>query len=181
MRVVGYVRESPGPDTGENAYVQSETVRRWVAHHGFHLVGLCQDVRPDDGARHGFGSLLGVIASRRAELVVVPSLSALSADKVTQEVMLFELRCTGVAVASAAEADLEALSDATTDMARLFIRDTLEKAERYRRDFSQQSVATTSWNSVAAEGLPVDVIVEMVAEAEVPDLVARRALRRATA
>ncbi len=128
MRVVGYVRETPGSDSADTAFMQAERVRRWVARNGYDLISICQD-GSISGDRDGFGAVMGIISSGQADIVVVPTLEALSPDKVTQEVMLFELRNTGISVASTEESDLLALSVPPIDPARLFIRDVLEKAQ----------------------------------------------------
>jgi hypothetical protein len=71
--------------------------------------------------------MIGVIATGEAEAVLVPSLDALSPDKVTQEIMLWDLRARNIAVLSAAETDLELLSDPPPDSLRILIRDVLAK------------------------------------------------------
>ena len=110
--------------------MQAERVRLWVARNGYDLISICQD-GAHSGEREGFGAVLGIISSGQAELVVVPTLEALSPDKVTQEVMLFELRATGISVASTEDGDLVALSVPPGDPARMFIRDVLEKAAAF--------------------------------------------------
>lgn len=155
MRVVGYVREMPGPETGDTAFMQSERIRRWVARNGYQLVSICQDARSSESDRDGFGALLGILAAGQADIVLVPTLEAFSADKVAQEVVLFELRARSVAVASTEEEDLDALAQPTVDPARLFIRDTLAKSF----DFTQAYQRTLSAPAEVAEP---DVIIEFV-------------------
>lgn len=167
MRVVGYVREMPGPETGDTAFMQSERIRRWVARNGYQLVSICQDARSSESDRDGFGALLGILAAEQADIVLVPTLEAFSADKVAQEVVLFELRSRSIAIASTEVEDLDALAQPTTDPARLFIRDTLTKsfefAQAYRRTLG----------APAEEDEP-DVIIEFVDSARsiapVPDI-----------
>ncbi len=135
MRVVGYVREVPGPEAGDTVFAQSERVRRWVQANGYHLVAMCQDPRSSDQpeGREGYGALLGILSAEQADMVVLSSLSALSADKIDQEIMLSDLRSRCGAVAVADEAEQEALSDPSPDAARRFVRDVLEKRETYGR------------------------------------------------
>lgn len=131
MRVIGYVREFPGSEATDTAFMQAERVRRWVARNAYTLISICQDTAESPN-RDGYGALLGIVASGQADIVIVPTLTALSPDKVVQEVMLFELRRTGISVASTEETDLLALTEPPTDPARLFIRDVLEKAAAHR-------------------------------------------------
>ncbi len=154
--------------------MQAERVRRWVASRGYRLLAVCQDMMPGDptAAREGLRAMLVMVRSRQADLVVVPTLEALSADKVVQEIILHQLRSTGVAVASTEEADVDALSAQPSDPARRFIRTVLDRA-----------VAVGSWLDDPAGMAPVstrpepapDVIVELVDEHTF------RRLRQATA
>ena len=94
MRVVGYVREASSLAEGETAFAQSERIRRWTADSGHHLVSTCQDGRDPTQplGRDGFRALLDIARSGNADALVVSDLSALSSDKVTQEIMLDYLR-----------------------------------------------------------------------------------------
>jgi len=138
MRVIGYVRDAPGPDSGDSVFVQSEHIRRWIAHHRFQLVAVCQDTLGSDAAddRDGYRALLGIISAGHVDTVLIADLTVLSADVMVQEVMLQDLRTRGVSVISTNEADLPALSDPATDPGRLLIRDVLSKQQTYRRRFS---------------------------------------------
>ncbi len=167
MRVVGYVRETPGPDTAETAFMQSERIRRWSERNSYQLIGVCQDARRADEAaeREGYAALLGIIASGQADIVALASLDALSPDKVAQEVMLWELRRTGTAIASTSEEDLGALSQPPTDPARLFIRDVLGKADRYQVAFGSETDDVVTLpepeDAIVDEFVP-DVVIEFV-------------------
>ncbi len=134
MRVVGYVREIPGPETEATAFMQAERVRRWVARNAYQLVAICQDGGSpgDPASRNGYRALLGIIAAQQADIVVVPALQALSVDKITQEIMLWDLRTRGVAVVATEEADIAALAEPPADPARLLVRDVLHKYAQYR-------------------------------------------------
>lgn len=129
MRVVGYVRDTPDPSEAEPAFAQAERVRRWVKDSGHQLVAICQDVRTAGRTlgRDGYRAMIGVLSTGEAEAVLVPSLNALSPDKITQEIMLWDLRARNIAVLSATEPDLELLSDPPPDSLRILIRDVLAK------------------------------------------------------
>ncbi|MDH3193528.1 MAG: recombinase family protein, partial [Acidimicrobiia bacterium] len=105
MRVVGYVRDTPDPSEAEPAFAQAERVRRWIKDSGHQLVAICQDVRTAGRTlgRDGYRAMMGVIGTGEADAVLVPSLDALSPDKVTQEIMLWDLRARNIAVLSATE------------------------------------------------------------------------------
>ncbi|MFQ5966799.1 MAG: recombinase family protein [Acidimicrobiia bacterium] len=134
MRVVGYTREVPGPEPGDTVFAQSERIRRWVRHNSYQLVAMCQDPRVPEAAtsREGYRALLGILASDQADMVVLPSLSALSADKVDQEIMLADLRARCGSVAVVDDAEQASLSEPSPDPGRQFVRDVLSKAETYR-------------------------------------------------
>ena len=129
MRVVGYVRDTPDPSEAEPAFAQAERVRRWIKDSGHQLVAICQDVRTAGRTlgRDGYRAMIGVIGTGEAEAILVPSLDALSPDKVTQEIMLWDLRARNIAVLSANEPDLELLADPPPDSLRILIRDVLAK------------------------------------------------------
>ena len=129
MRVVAYVREAADPAGDRPAFAQQEEIRRFAATHGLQVVALCQDVRSPGRAlgREGYLSLLGVLASRNAEAVLVPGLETLSSDLVVQEIMLWDLRARGAAVLSTEAADVDALSAAPSDPTRQFVRHVLAR------------------------------------------------------
>lgn len=136
MRVVGYVREATGNEAGQPAFAQSEKIRRWAANTGHQLVAICQDVRTPGRAlgREGFRAMLGIVSAGQADAVIVPDLSALSADKITQEVIIWDLRRREVAVLSADDDEAELLADPPRDQIRLIVRDVLAKASRHEED-----------------------------------------------
>ena len=129
MRVVGYVRDSPDPSEAEPAFAQAERVRRWIGDSGHQLVAICQDVRTPGRplGRDGYRAMIGIIGTGEAQAVLLPFLDALSPDKVTQEIMLWDLRTRGISVLSASEADLPQLADPPEDSLRILIRDVLAK------------------------------------------------------
>ena len=129
MRVVGYVRDTPDPSEAEPAFAQAERIRRWVKDSGHQLVAICQDVRTAGRTlgRDGYRAMIGVIGTGEAEAVLVPSLDALSPDKVSQEIMLWDLRARNIAVLSTTKADLDLLADPPPDSLRILIRDVLAK------------------------------------------------------
>lgn len=160
MRVIGYVRDAPGPDSGDTVFVQSERIRRWVAHNRCQLVAVCQDTLGGSAAddRDGYRALLGIISAGHVDTVLIPELAVLSADLMVQEIMLHDLRVRGVNVISADENDLPALADPATDPGRLLIRDVLTKQQAYRNRFSE----------VADEIIDTDqdVMIELIPHAE---------------
>ena len=158
MRVVGYVRDAPGPDSGDSVFVQSEHIRRWVAHNRFQLVAVCQDTLGSDAAddRDGYRALLGIISAGHVDTVLISELSVLSADIMVQEIMLQDLRVRGVSVISTNEADLPALSDPATDPGRLLIRDVLTKQQSYRGRFSDVADVTVETDPER------DVLIELI-------------------
>ena len=131
MRVVGYLREGLGPDEADPAFVQGESLRRWVRNTGHNLVSVCQDLRHEGHAleRDGYQALLGVVSSGRADGVVMPSLEALSADLMIQEIMIWDLRRRGVTVLSIDEADHQLLLQPSKE--RMLMRDLLARLEDY--------------------------------------------------
>lgn len=134
MRVAGYVREAPGRGHSDTAFAQSERVRRWALDSGNELIAVCQDrhgtTSPTD--RPGYRALLELVRSHAADAVVVATLSALSPDKVLQEIMIVDIRNAGATVVSTDEHDVEAMMHASSDHTRLVVRDVVEKVEEYR-------------------------------------------------
>lgn len=172
MRVVGYVRDSPDPSEAEPAFAQAERVRRWINDSGHQLVAICQDVRTAGRplGRDGFRALIGIIGTGEAEAVLLPSLDALSPDKVSQEIMLWDLRARGVAVLSADAEDLDLLADPPHDSLRILIRDVLAKVGSHVEMIGTAAIAAAE--PVARPELPIieriepdddgDVVVELI-------------------
>ena len=133
MRVVGYVREAPGPEDGQTIFAQTEQVRRWVLKNRYHLIAMCQDPRSAEhpSQREGYRALLGILDASQADTVVVPSLDSFSADKIDQEIMLNDLRRRGASVVVTHDGDADAMAEPAPDPARGFIRDVLRKTESY--------------------------------------------------
>ena len=131
MRVVGYLREGYGPDEADPAFVQGEALRRWVRNTGHNLVSVCQDLRHEGHPleRDGYQALLGVVSSRRADGVVMPSLETLSTDLMIQEIMIWDLLRRGVTVLSIDEADHQLLLQPSRE--RMLMRDLLARLEDY--------------------------------------------------
>ncbi len=165
MRVVGYVREAPGPPEGENAFTQSERIRRWIAESGHQLVAVCQDVRHSWHAlgREGYRAMVGIVASGQVDAIVVSSLQTLSLDKIMQEILIWDLRSRGVTVLSAESADLDLLREPPEDPARMLIRDILSRlAEHVAESTRPRELASsvveveTAEDPVVVELLPPD-------------------------
>lgn len=163
MRVVGYVREAPGPQEGETAFTQSERIRRWIADSGHQLVAVCQDVRHAGHAlgREGYRALVGILSAGQVDAVVVASLEALAADKIVQEIMIYDLRSRGVSVLSARETDFAALEDPPSDPARILVRDVLARIEEHAVLFARTRPAM-----LPVDDGPTDVVVELIAPQE---------------
>lgn len=136
MRVVGYIRET-SPER-EPAFAQSERIRRWIGASGHRLIALCQDTRTPGHpvGREGLQSIIGIVSAGQVDAVVVPSLETLSPDKISQEVIMWDLRGYGIALLSTEAADLTALSDPPDDRVRLMVRDVLAKAARFHEILS---------------------------------------------
>lgn len=139
MRVVGYVREAPSLTEGETAFAQSERIRRWSADAGHHLIATCQDGRDPTQplGRDGFRALLDIARSGSADALVVADLSALSPDKVGQEVMLDYLRGLGLTIVSTNDHDHDELLDVPDDHTRLVVRDVIARVQEFRREFPE--------------------------------------------
>jgi DNA invertase Pin-like site-specific DNA recombinase len=133
MRVVAYVREPADPAADRPAFAQQEEIRRHAAAHGLEVVAVCQDLRLPGRSqeRHGYLSLLGVLASGRAEGVLLPGLATLSSDVIVQEILLWDLRARGVQVLSSDPVDLDALTPQPDDPTRRLIRDVLARVAEH--------------------------------------------------
>lgn len=130
MRLVGYVRETADRSDPRSAFAQQEELRRYAADSGDLLVAVCQDTRRQGSptARHGFISMLGVIASGAADAVLLPGVATLSTDEIVQEILLWDLRSRGVRVVSTVESDRTLLeSGSEPEPARMLIRDVLSR------------------------------------------------------
>ena len=162
MRVVGYIREASAD--GEPAFAQSEQIRRWIGEHGHRLVSLCQDVRSPGHSvgREGLQSIVGIVSAGQVDAVVVPSLVTFSPDKVSQEVIMWELRAYGVSVLSTDPADIPQLADPPADNVRLIIRDVLAKSARFEQSLRLQTAVATE-PDVPQSDEPRDVVIELIA------------------
>jgi len=167
LRVVGYVRDTPDPSEAEPAFAQAERVRRWIGESGHQLVAVCQDLRTAGRplGRDGYRAMIGILDSGEAEAVLVPTLEALSADKVSQEIMLWDLRGRGVAVLSALPEDLEVLADPPADSLRILVRDVLAKVGNHVDLIGAGQVVTLSPRAEPPQ-LP---IVERISDPEEAD------------
>lgn len=164
LNVVGYIREPSSAESGDSMFAQSERVRMWVARHGYHLVAMCQDSAGTRNQLDGFRALLGIAARGQADLAVIPSLAALSPDKVVQEMMLMRLRMHNLAVASTERADHEQLSEPAVDPARMLVRDILHRIEDYRELLADEPDLEPAVPIQIVESGPsdADVLIEFV-------------------
>ena len=159
MRVVGYVRELFAPEDTDPAFVQGEAIRSWVRQSGHNLISVCQDVRQEGHGlgREGYQALLGIVAGKGADGVVVPGLTALSPDLMTQEIMIWDLRRRGVTVMSIDEADHRLLMTPTKE--RLLMRDVLARLEDYH-EWAYPAVAEEEEETEGGSG--DEVVVELI-------------------
>lgn len=171
MRVVGYVREAPGPQEGDSAYAQAERIRRWVNESSHQLVAVCQDVRTPgrELGREGFRALLGIVSAGQVDAVVLPELSVLSPDKVTQEIMLWDLRRRSVSVVTTEESEVPALEDPPADSSRMLLRDVLAKIGDYLGEVEGIGASTIVAPTVLQVDEASDVIVELIPPERTPD------------
>ena len=158
MRLVGYVRESAAPSESDSAYAQSDRIRRTAVDGGHSLVAVCQDVpRPGlEQSRDGYLALLGVVDAGQVDGVVVSSLSALSADMMSQEIAIWDLRRRGVVVVSAEPAEVAELAQPPEDRSRLLVREVLARMDSY------QSSLGKLVPPVAVDQPPQDVTIELI-------------------
>jgi len=169
MRIAGYVRESPGRSDPDSAFAQSERIRRWVLDTANEMIAICQDhhaaTAPTD--RPGFKALLDIARSGGADGVLVANLAALSPDKMTQEIMIQDLRTAGVTVIETEEKDIDELRGAEDDYARMRVRDVLSRISEYRSAFGLSGDVTPTVD--ASQAVPVeqaattDVVVQLKA------------------
>jgi DNA invertase Pin-like site-specific DNA recombinase len=161
LRVVGYIREASAD--GEPAFAQSEKIRRWINENGHRLVALCQDVRTPGHAvgREGLQSIVGIVSAGQVDAVVVPSLTTLSPDKVSQEAIMWDLREHGVTVLSTEQADIPQLSDPPSDNIRLMVRDVLAKAARFHKILSLPVADDEDSDVIRIDDTP-DVVIELI-------------------
>jgi hypothetical protein len=161
LRVVGYIREASAD--GEPAFAQSERIRRWINENGHRLIALCQDVRTPGHTvgREGLQSIVGIISAGQVDAVVIPSLQTLSPDKVSQEVILWDLRSHGVSVLSTDTGDLGQLADPPDDSLRLFIRDVLDKSDRFDSILRHEARDERQPSVVRIDDMP-DVVIELI-------------------
>jgi hypothetical protein len=161
VRVVGYIREASSE--GEPAFAQSEKIRRWISENGHRLVALCQDVRTPGHAvgREGLQSIVGIISAGQVDAVVVPSLDAFSADKVTQEVIMSALRVHEVTLLSTDLDDIDKLTDPPADNLRMIVRDVLAKQTRFEEILSLPTHDEPDPEVIRVDETP-DVVIELI-------------------
>jgi hypothetical protein len=158
VRLVGYIRERAAPADADSAYAQSDRIRRLATDGGHTLVAVCQDVpRPGvEQSRDGYLALLGVVEAGEVDGVVVSSLTALSPDKISQEIAIWDLRRRGVTVLSADPEDVDALSKPSADRSRLMVQEVLARVDGYRDQLGRQAPP------VAVEPLAPEVVIELL-------------------
>ena len=170
MRVAGYVRQVPGRTDPDTAFAQSERIRRWVLDTANELISVCQDHHavsaPTD--RPGFMALLDIVRSGGADAVLIASLTALSPDKMRQEIMIEDLRMAGVTVIATDEEDIAVLRRGDDDHIRMVVRDVVTRMSEYRQAFGLSGDAEPSVQPAAIEPVEElrteqrDVVVELI-------------------
>jgi DNA invertase Pin-like site-specific DNA recombinase len=171
MKIAGYVRQTPGRTDPDTAFAQSERIRRWVLDSANELIAVCQDHHASSAPtdRPGFKALLDIVRSDGADAIVVANLAALSPDKMTQEIMIQDLKAAGATVIATDEADIEVLRSGAGDHARVVVRDVLSRVEEYRSAFGlsgevEPAVQASPIKPVVHEsGEVTDVVVNLIA------------------
>jgi DNA invertase Pin-like site-specific DNA recombinase len=171
MKIAGYVRQTPGRADPDTAFAQGERIRRWTLDTANELIAVCQDHHASSAPmdRPGFKALLDIARSHGADAVLVANLSALSPDKMTQEIMVQDIRSAGASVIATDAEDVEALQSSERDHTRMLVRDVLARVQEYREAFGlsqevEPTVKPADTNprlSVARE--TTDVVVELIA------------------
>jgi len=167
MKIAGYVRETPGRTNPDTAFAQSERIRRWVLDTANELISVCQDHHASSSPvdRPGFKALLDIARSGGADAVVVANLAALSPDKMTQEIMIQDLKVAGVTVIATDEEDLEVLRTGADDHTRMVVRDVLSRVDDYRSAYGLSGDGEPS-----VIGMPTAPIVAPAAEVIEPEV-----------
>ena len=168
MNVAGYVRQSPGKTDPDSVFAQSERIRRWVRDSGHELVAIFQDHQSTSSAfdRPGLRALLDVVRAGRVDAVVIGSLTALSPDVVTQEIVVVDIRDAGSTVIATEDADLEILRDAGQDHTRMIVRDIVAKVNDYQNAYGLSASSEPSIEPGAADATgphpdTTDVVIEL--------------------
>lgn len=172
MRIAGYVRQTPGLLDPDTAFAQSERVRRWVRDTGNELIAVCQDHHaasaPTD--RPGFKALLDMVRSGGVDAVLIATLSALSPDKIMQEIMITDIRAAGAAVIATSDEDLTTLRDGGDDHTRIVVRDVVARLADYNEAFglsgsdeSNIEGSVTCDTPDADQSETTDVVVRLIA------------------
>jgi hypothetical protein len=133
---------------------------------------VCQDVRTPgrELGRQGFRALLGIVSAGQVDAVVLPELSVLSPDKVTQEIMLWDLRRRAVTVVTTEESEVAALEDPPRDGSRMLLRDVLSKIGDYLTEMEGMSTVTPPAPTVLRVDEASDVIVELIPPSQEPNI-----------
>ncbi len=173
MRIAGYVRQAPGLSDPDTAFAQSERVRRWVRDTGNELIAICQDHQDASrlSDRPGFKALLAMVRSGGVDAVLLATLSALSPDKILQEIMIEDIRSTGTGVIAVSEEDLTLLQDGGDDHTRIVVRDVVARVAEYHEEFGLAGVDPFEYDDEydVAEMTPndtTDMVVRLIAPAQ---------------
>jgi len=122
--------------------------------------------------RPGFKALLDIVRSGNADAVVIANLQSLSPDKITQEIMISDIRRSGASLIATDENDLSLLRDGADDHTRIVVRDIVDRVSEYRDAFGLSGSEAPSVEAsvpYATDGEPDDsdggtnVVVELIA------------------
>jgi DNA invertase Pin-like site-specific DNA recombinase len=170
MKIAGYVRQTPGRTDPDTAFAQGERIRRWVLDTANELIAVCQDHHASSAPmdRPGFKALLDIVRSHATDAVLIANLGALSPDKMTQEIMIQDIRSAGATVIATDTEDVETLRTSEHDHTRMLVRDVLARVEEYREAFGlsrevEPAVEAADLDpelSIARE--TTDVVVELI-------------------
>lgn len=140
MRYVIYLRVSTDQqaDAGHGLAVQEAEARKWVRAHRGRVAGVYTDAgrsgADDIGARPGLAAAAAMLATDRAEGLVVYRLDRLARDLVLQEQLLAELHRSGKELRSCSKAEDESLTHDPDDPGRKMTRQIIGAVAAYERD-----------------------------------------------
>ncbi|MCB1246184.1 MAG: recombinase family protein [Acidimicrobiia bacterium] len=168
MRLAGYVRQMLGKTDPDTAFAQAERIRRWARDTDNDLVAMFEDppATVTRGDRPGYRSLLEVVRAGRVDAVVVGSLTALSPDLVTQEIMITDLRRAGATVVATDDHDVTALIGGDGDHVRMVVRDVLTRVLEYRSAFGLADDEIEAGDVSAVSDEDRDVVVRLFASGD---------------
>lgn len=140
MRYAVYLRVSTDAqaDGGQGLAIQEEACRSWLRAHRHRLVEVCTDAgrsgTTDVADRPGLARALALVATDRADGVLVYRLDRLARDLIVQEQLLAELHRRGKELHSCSATEDENLADSPDDPTRALVRRILGAVSAHERD-----------------------------------------------